>query len=101
MQLLASKQRKKLYAFCVLQREALWRSDPAMGHQAGRTRRALYMDAPCRLKIRHFDLNLSVCRYRYRYCSGTSAGMVRAHDLVQAVSAEALLLRFRSSFAIV
>lgn len=69
-----------------------------MGIQAGRTRRALYMTAPCRLQIRHFDLNLRVCPVQYRYCSATSAGMVRAHYFVQAVSAEAQLLGFRSSF---
>jgi len=69
-----------------------------MGNQAGRTRRALYTTAPCRLKIRHFDLDLSICRIQYRYCSATSAGMVRAHGFVQAVSAEAQLLRSRSSF---
>ena len=72
-----------------------------MGTQAGRTRRALYMTAPCRLKTRHFDQNLCVCQGQYRYCSATSVGMVRAHDFVQAVSAEARLLDFRSSFGIV
>ena len=68
-----------------------------MGIQAGRTRRALYMSAPCRLMTRHFDQNLRVCRGQYRHCSATSVGMVRAHDFVQAVSAEARLLDFRSS----
>jgi len=99
MQLLDLKQRKffELFAFSSVRLYGA-ATQPWDNKQA---RRALYTTAPCRLKIRHFDLNLSVCRYRYRYCSGTSAGMVRAHDLVQAISAEARLLRFRSSFGIV